>query len=225
MQKQTYSVWEKFDTGLFCNAFNGAGNDAKKLWKLIRQLFGNPKCKAKIMQIGSETSDLGMASEIIYFFADISPNLAAGIPDSLLECDYTFNGEHAEFNFTPVDELQIAKLLKQISVNNLTGIDGIPIRLLKMNNDLASELICHIVNLSLSTLVVPAGWKKAVVTPLHKAGVHTDPRNYRPVSILPAVSKIIGRVVHNQVMEYFNQFQILSGSGRATPLRPVFHHF
>ena len=53
-------------------------------------------------------------------------------------------------------------------------------------------------------MIVPEVWKKALVTPLFKSGSRNEAGNYRPVSILPAVSKLMERVVHNQVMEYFN---------------------
>ena len=68
----------------FKNAFNEAGQDPKKLWRLVRQLFGNPKNRSKIMKIGNETSDVGITNAINTFFADIGPNLASKIPDSLL---------------------------------------------------------------------------------------------------------------------------------------------
>ena len=96
------------------------------------------------------------------------------------------------------------------SMNKSTGTDGIPIRFLKMNMKLSCTIITHIINLSLKTLIVPLGWKKAVVTPLFKAGCREDAGNYRPVSILPAVSKLIERVVHNQLMEYLNRYKIPS---------------
>ena len=62
-----------------------------------------------------------------------------------------------------------------------------------------SILICHIINLSISTGVVPSRWKTAVVTPLYKDGETNSAANYRPISVLTVVSKIMERVVHNQV--------------------------
>ena len=49
-----------------------------------------------------------------------------------------------------------------------------------------------------------------MVTPLYKSGSREDGGNYRPVSILPAVSKLIERVVHNQLMEFIDHNKILS---------------
>ena len=56
----------------------------QKLWRLVKQLFGNPKSKNNIMQINGKTSGCDIANEINHFFADISPGLASKIPDSIL---------------------------------------------------------------------------------------------------------------------------------------------
>ena len=56
--------------------------------------------------------------------------------------------------------------------------------------------LTRIINISLSEGVVPQEWKRARVTPLFKKGVATDMDNYRPISVLPAASKVLERVVH-----------------------------
>ena len=118
---------------------------------------------------------------------------------SALECDYHFKGN--------VD--LVMKTLANILVNKSAGIDGIPIRFLKMDIILTCSIICHIINLSLTTYKVLTGLKKALVTPLYKAGNNSEAGNYRPVAILPAVGKIIERVVHNQIMDFMDRHNIL----------------
>ena len=59
------------------------------------------------------------------------------------------------------------------------GIDGVPIRFLKINSNKVSELLAHIINRSLQTLIVPQGWKLAQITPLFEAGVRMDPGSAR----------------------------------------------
>ena len=53
--------------------------------------------------------------------------------------------------------------------------------------------------MSFSTGTFPTRWKTASVTPLFKPGVASDPSNYRPISVLPAVSKLIERHMHNSL--------------------------
>ena len=57
--------------------------------------------------------------------------------------------------------------------------------------------------------VIPVEWKKAKVTPLHKSGAMEDPKNYRPISVLPVVSKVLGRLTHRQPACYFDEHNLL----------------
>ena len=102
--------------------------------------------------------------------------------------------------------------LGSLKVGKSTGLDGIAARFLK---DGASQLagpLCHIVNLSITSEVVPARMKEARVTPLFKKGSRLDCGNYRPVSILNVLSKILERAVHGQLVSYLTKKRVLSES-------------
>jgi hypothetical protein len=82
-----------------------------------------------------------------------------------------------------------------------------------MLKDVAHEIarpISYIINLSLRSGQIPTEWKTAQVIPLHKAGNTTDHNNFRPISILPVISKIMERAVHHQLMDYLERNQLLS---------------
>ena len=66
--------------------------------------------------------------------------------------------------------------------------------------ELLTEPLCKIINLSLSSKF-PLMCKTTKVKPLYKKGKNTEPKNYRPVSLLPILSKIKERVVYNQLIE------------------------
>ena len=194
----------------FMAAFEAAGRDSKKLWKVVKRLFGNKKKGNRISSIEGSSERLEMANTINNFFADIGPKLAENIPDSLLDIDYTFEGDRDTFKFHHVEDEDIRKILASISNNKSTGVDGIPIRFLKMNLPLTIKVLKHIVNRSLDSHIVPIGWKLACLTPLYKDGDRDCPGNYRPVSILPAASKVLEKVVHKQVSHYLETHKILS---------------
>ena len=69
--------------------------------------------------------------------------------------------------------------------------------------------LTFLINLSLQTGSVPSAWKTAKVIPLFKNGSRTDTDNYRPISILPAMSKILERVVHKQLMDHLERNSLL----------------
>ena len=76
-----------------------------------------------------------------------------------------------------------------------TGLDRIPACLLKDSAAVITQSITFLVNLSLSTGIVPDEWKQARVVPLHKSGGREVMDNYRPISILPVISKIAEKAV------------------------------
>ena len=59
---------------------------------------------------------------------------------------------------------------------------------------------------------MPSEWKYAKITPLYKKGISTGMDNYRPISVLPVVSKVLERVVHHQLHSFLSEHKLLSPS-------------
>ena len=82
-------------------------------------------------------------------------------------------------------------LVSSLWVNKATGLDGISARLLKEACPEIVPSLTHIINLSIRCGYFPDEWKISKVLPLYKEDIKSDPNNYRPISILSVVSKII----------------------------------
>ena len=74
---------------------------------------------------------------------------------------------------------------------------------------LYSKPITQLCNLSIKLSVFPDDCKIAKLKPLYKKGSNIDPKNYRPISLLPLISKIFEKLVHIQTQEYLDRHQIL----------------
>ncbi len=109
---------------------------------------------------------------------------------------------------TTVEEVE--KYLMGIPDPKATGDDGIPIRFIKMTRLISAKIICHIINLTIATNTIPLDWKSANITPIFKEGDRGDPANYRPISVLPAISKILERIVHSQLYDHITTYNLLS---------------
>ena len=114
------------------------------------------------------------------------------------------------FMFTPVTVEQVDHVISKLSTSKSCGLEKISSKLLKLANPYISETIRDIINQSLDTGIFPDDWKKAKVSPVYKADARNAPDNYRPISILPAISKVIERIVHTQVLEFFTENNLLS---------------
>ena len=100
--------------------------------------------------------------------------------------------------------------LKSLNVSKSTGIDNLPAKILKLSADLIVPSLTYIFNLSLKCGEFVDEWKKARVTPIYKPGDKTKCENYRPISILPIVSKVFEKEVFRQVYSYLTDHCLLS---------------
>lgn len=122
--------------------------------------------------------------------------------------------EKARFSFSFANAKKIAKVIRGLKSTGAVGLDGIPVSVLKLGSDVLAGPISHLVNRSLTSGVVPRGFKIARVVPVYKGkGKQTsDPASYRPVSILPAMSKILECVVKEAIESHLAKVNGLPNS-------------
>ena len=103
-------------------------------------------------------------------------------------------------NFTSISEAEVLKLIKNAPAKSC-DLDPIPTQLLKSCTDVLLKPITHLVNLSLSEGVCPSALKCALVSPLLKKPslCKDDMKNYRPVSNLSFICKLLEKVVATQI--------------------------
>ena len=82
---------------------------------------------------------------------------------------------------------------------------NIPVKLIKSNKNLFSHFIYHDFDNSLFSSNFPSNLKAADILPTHKKKGKSDIENYRPISILPTLSKIYERCMYDQMYKYFDQ--------------------
>ena len=103
-----------------------------------------------------------------------------------------------------VTEREVLNILNSLDPNKSSGPDKMSIKLLKMCALLIANPLSKLFNKSLESGKFPAVWKKACVTPIYKdKGSSSDPTNYRPISLLPNLSKILEKkLVFNQIYQH-----------------------
>ena len=114
------------------------------------------------------------------------------------------NNSNYTFSFKFETHDKFSKLIQNLSCNKATQQYDIPIKILKENSEIFSYILCHNFNNSLFSKVFPSSLKKADITPVYKKGKKFLKNNYRPVIILPSVSKIYERCIYNQINDYFD---------------------
>ena len=101
------------------------------------------------------------------------------------------------------------ELLSSLKLGKATGLDNLPSKFLKVGAPHIANSMAHIINLTIRSGKIPSDLKQARVTPLFKKNDRTTPGNYRPVSILSILSKIMEKVIHEQIEQYLQTANLL----------------
>ena len=113
------------------------------------------------------------------------------------------------FSFEPVAYTSVLKLLQQLNPHKSAGIDSLTGKFLKEGAPVLAAPITNLINLSISLSSFPDDCKIAKLKPLYKKEAKTKPKNYRPISLLPLISKIIERIIHDQTQVFLDENKIL----------------
>ena len=186
-------------------------NDAKKFWREINELLPNNKVKEEI-RLKREGDENYLSKEetpdfINKFFINIGPDLAKDMNLEWETKDDRCPAELAEMS-TNIDE--VSKLLRGINVSKPSGVENISARFLKDALEAIPEIVTELINKSFRTSTMPKAWKVGKITPLLKGGVKSSVNNLRPVSVLPAPSKLIEKIVHKRIVTHLEENAILT---------------
>ena len=194
------------------NMFLKYQHDSRKSWKLINTLIGNSNSKNKISNIFTingtdESNESVIAENFNSFFSDIGRRQADSIPTFPNNNfrKYLLSPATSEFVFHSIDESDVLKVLSSFKSKNSAGDDNLSLKLLKLLKCTLASPLTALINQSLHQGLFPEALKLAKVIPLFKKGDSSCFNNYRPISLLLSVSKIYEKIVHKQLLSYFNE--------------------
>lgn len=199
---------------------------AKKLWCNLRREGVHNNTKKNV------TCDEADPEALNRFFCDGHRPLLTnnGTADEPSHRTATDRGQLFNFDTTNPDE--VAKKIMEIHTN-AEGSDGIPISFVKMLMPFILPLLVHLFNAIIEAKIFPALWKKGLVTPIPKVPNPVNPKDFRPISVLPAISKIFEKILLDQIVNHVdndngcllaaNQSGYRKGFSTTTALAKVTH--
>ena len=157
------------------------------------------------------TDDQSIAECFNNFFVNVGPNLSKKIkPQSGRSFkDYLTKNILSSFNFSLVTEEQVLKIIQKLKPKSSHGHDGISTILLKYIACEILKTLTVIINQSLCTGIFPDKLKIANIKPIYKKDNPHIPDNYRPISLLPSLSKVFEKVVFIQLYDYFTGNELI----------------
>ena len=198
--------------------FQDSRGDTAATWKLIKDIIPNNNNKSNSLD---SINLKEKAEEFNEYFANVGKKTYEETQQNgnfnndvnNRECRLLSNGNvNNYFRPKPGDINIVILTIKSLNDTNAFGSDGIPFKFIKDFLPVLIFYIMIIVNTSIVTGIYPDMWKHPHVIPLHKGGDTEDVGNYRPISLLPILSKILEKIVANQLVSFLESEGKLSNS-------------
>ena len=179
-------------------------NNPKKLWSIVNDVTGRKKCKEEaIGEINHKTDPKEKAEEFNIHYSKVPGNLASKIPKSKRSFeDYLPKTEIPNMSWKPVNALDIQLMIKEMPNKTSYSTDGISNKVIKWVSQEISWPLAHLINLSFELNYYPDYWKSGLIKPIFKNGDQTSPGQYRPINILPGLSKCAEKAAAKQVYQH-----------------------
>ena len=190
-------------------------NNTKDTWKAIKRIIPSKsytKC--------NYGDTMGKANKFNHFFANVGKETYEKTQEilsdnnELLDMNPPRNMDlHSNielFRPQPATVETVILTLQHLNNSSAYGSDGIPTRFIKDSLLIIAYYVTVIINTSIVTGFYPSLWKYPFIAPLLKKGDIDDPNNFRPVSILPVLSKVLEKIVADQLMSHLESNRLLS---------------
>ena len=219
------SLIRKVKRDYYGTQFKQASGNIKNTWKLIGEVMKRNKSKEELPQHflinipNSNTTDkdehmvkitdpVDISNKFNTFFATIGAKLADKIEHTSdhTVSDYLKKNIYTKFTLKNINASEIDQIIQSLKPKNSSGYDHLSPKLLKSLDINISTILAIIINQSIKTGIFPDKLKLAIVTPIYKGqnlDIH-DFSSYRPISMLPTLSKIFEKVVYKQLYHYMN---------------------
>ena len=180
-----------------------ASSRPRHLWNILRTILPSKSNNQVSPSVLS-------ANTFNNYFSSIGQKLTAKLP--------TINHAYKNYSLPPfafkiISNIATYKFLYKLKTSTTLDISDINTYLLKSSAHLIAPSLTHIFNLSLYSGILPSDFKIARVTPVYKkSGDPADVSNYRPISVISNISKILEKLVKVQLMHHLTKFKLLSST-------------
>ena len=226
------SLLRKSKTNYYANLDAKKVSDNKLFWQVIKPSLSDKSCTKEQMNLVEKgeilKTDLETAEVLYTFFGNIVKNLEINqysnfdpvinhAKDPTLRAILKFKDHPSilaiqnnckngrKFAFEEIDLASIEKEIHNLKMNEASQSSDIPTKIIKENVNILAEFLWKSINISIKSSTFPSCLKLADATPLHKKGKKDKNDNYRPVSILPTLSKCFEKCMFSQMSAYFDE--------------------
>lgn len=191
-----------------------AKNNNKLLWNAVKNIthLNNKKSNNQDLRQLADTPQ-NSANLINNHFLNVGKALAEDIIAQQLPQSYFEllpSPQPNSIGFIEPDTNEIESIITNLKSDSASGWDNIPTKFVKLAKTELAPIINHLCVLCSNRGVFPQSLKRAIVHPIYKSGARDDINNYRPISVLTVISKIIEKNINKRLLDFINKYNILS---------------
>ncbi len=190
---------------------NQQGN-SKSIWNTLNSLLGRNNNKSTIEIKLKNNNDYTANVFNDHFLKKTESSQQQTATPQNSHRQFLNNPANISLYLCPVTREEINMYLSNLKTNTAPGYDEIPPRLLKITAQYIDIPLTHIINLCFQQGCFPDKLKIAKVIPIFKSGDVDDENNYRPISILPSISKIFEKAIVQRLRRFLEDFDLISNN-------------
>ena len=213
--QRNYTTWliREAKTSYYCKLNNKLSDPSlgpKKWWNYIKFTLNNNNNHTSIPPIKEGAEIVFDSKEKADLFNDYFVNQSR-INDSNCQLPLlTYFQSDKTLSIIHTTEREVLMLLEKVDISKACGPDGIGNKILKLSSNGIKKSFTNLLNLSFQKGEYPTEWKRANVSPIYKKDNHQYKENYRPISLLPSISKISEKIVFARLYEFLLEIHFLS---------------
>ena len=205
---------KKYKEKFYMESFTRHSGNMKKTWGVINELSkGNNKISS-IDEIYVDGISYRENSEIAAlfneYFVNIAHNLEAALPPPVHSPYLYVQPSTAQaIELDPVTSVEVSSIITDLKITK-TNVNEMSVSIFKKFHNYFLDGICEIFNLCFVNGVFPNCLKIATIIPIFKKGMSSDMSCYRPIALLPFISKILERCLFNRLSNYCSLYNLIA---------------
>jgi len=201
-----------------CDRVSKAKNKPKVLWSIVKECLNSNESPT----YNSDRPSSSLSSDGFNdFFINNVKLVRQGIPEPIHDVSFylnrmkqispqKYNNIGSCFLFSNVSVESVHNAIQSLSNSTSLDLFNLNSKVLKLASPFIVEVLSYLFNICIDCCVVPQCFKMAKVVPLFKKGEKSEYSNYRPVSIIPVISKVFEIILNAQVINYFENYFLFS---------------
>ena len=212
---ETDKIIKKAKRDYYTNKLDSCAKNPKEVWKITNNLLGrNSKSPAQIEindGLNVISDEVQICTIFNEYFTNVGKSLVEGISSNgnLDPLSYMGNRCQNSFFLRETNATEVTKIFLGFT-NKKTGLNNIPIKILKKVLNIISPMLSDLFNESIKHGLFPRKLKLGRVVPIHKTGSQKLTSNYRPISTLSVLSKVFEKLLHKRITNFLTKFKLIN---------------